>query len=318
METVPKKGNAPVLTAGKGISWMAALKRDKWLYLLLIPGLLYFLIFKYLPMWGVLIAFKDYSPYLGFWKSEWVGLGYFKDFFMNPDFFRLLRNTLMLASLDLLFAFPAPLILALLLNELRKAVYKRCIQTLIYVPHFVSWTIVVSITFVFFTVDTGVINKMVMSLTGNQISFLSDADWFRPMIVMQSIWKETGWGTILFLAALATVDQEQYEAAIMDGAGRFRRMWHITLPAIRSTIIVLLILRIGSFLNIGFEQVYLMTNSLNRSVADIFDTYVYMMGITQGAYSYSTAVGLFKSVVGIILIFGANYIAKKFDQEGLF
>ncbi|WP_253280152.1 sugar ABC transporter permease, partial [Bacillus sp. FJAT-27445] len=231
---------------------------------------------------------------------------------------RLLRNTLMLASLDLLFAFPAPLILALLLNEVRKAVYKRCIQTFIYVPHFVSWTIVVSITFVFFTVDTGVINKMIMSLTGEQISFLSDADWFRPMIVMQSIWKETGWGTILFLAALATVDQEQYEAAIMDGAGRFRRMWHITLPAIRSTIIVLLILRIGSFLNLGFEQVYLMTNSLNRSVADIFDTYVYMMGITQGAYSYSTAVGLFKSVVGIILIFGANYIAKKFDQEGLF
>ncbi|MCY8132050.1 ABC transporter permease subunit, partial [Bacillus spizizenii] len=271
-----------------------------------------------LPMWGVLIAFKDYSPYLGFWKSEWVGFDYFKDFFMNPDFFRLLRNTLMLASLDLLFAFPAPLILALLLNEVRKAVYKRCIQTFIYVPHFVSWTIVVSITFVFFTVDTGVINKFIMNLTGEQISFLSDADWFRPMIVMQSIWKETGWGTILFLAALATVDQEQYEAAIMDGAGRFRRMWHITLPAIRSTIIVLLILRIGSFLNLGFEQVYLMTNSLNRSVADIFDTYVYMMGITQGAYSYSTAVGLFKSVVGIILIFGANYIAKKFDQEGLF
>ncbi|MER2459596.1 ABC transporter permease subunit, partial [Bacillus subtilis] len=265
METVPKKGDAPVLTAGKGISWMAALKRDKWLYLLLIPGLLYFLIFKYLPMWGVLIAFKDYSPYLGFWKSEWVGFDYFKDFFMNPDFFRLLRNTLMLASLDLLFAFPAPLILALLLNEVRKAVYKRCIQTFIYVPHFVSWTIVVSITFVFFTVDTGVINKMIMSLTGEQISFLSDADWFRPMIVMQSIWKETGWGTILFLAVLATVDQEQYEAAIMDGAGRFRRMWHITLPAIRSTIIVLLILRIGSFLNLGFEQVYLMTNSLNRS-----------------------------------------------------
>lgn len=224
----------------------------------------------------------------------------------------------MLASLDLIFAFPAPLILALLLNELRKAVYKRCIQTFIYVPHFVSWTIVVSITFVFFTVDTGVINKIAESITGQQISFLSDADWFRPMIVMQSIWKETGWGTILFLAALATVDQEQYEAAIMDGAGRFKRMWHITLPAIRSTIIVLLILRIGSFLNIGFEQVFLMTNSLNRSVADIFDTYVYMVGITQGAYSYSTAVGLFKSVVGIILIFGANYIAKNSIRKACF
>ncbi len=318
METVPKSRKKPVLHAANKTGWQAAFKRDKWLYLLLVPGFLYFLIFKYLPMWGVLIAFKDYSPYLGFWKSEWVGLENFKDFFMNPDFFRLLRNTLMLASLDLIFAFPAPLILALLLNELRKAVYKRCIQTFIYVPHFVSWTIVVSITFVFFTVDTGVINKIAESITGQQISFLSDADWFRPMIVMQSIWKETGWGTILFLAALATVDQEQYEAAIMDGAGRFKRMWHITLPAIRSTIIVLLILRIGSFLNIGFEQVFLMTNSLNRSVADIFDTYVYMVGITQGAYSYSTAVGLFKSVVGIILIFGANYIAKKFDQEGLF
>ncbi|MEC1262454.1 sugar ABC transporter permease [Bacillus swezeyi] len=317
MEIVTKTEKAAVKTERK-TNWLTAVRRDKWLYLLLVPGVLYFLIFKYWPMWGVLIAFKDYSPYLGFWQSDWVGFEYFKDFFMNPDFFRLLYNTLMLAALDLIFAFPAPLIVALLLNELRHAIYKRCIQTFIYVPHFVSWTIVVSMTFVFFTVDTGVINKMLQNITGGEISFLSDPEWFRPMIVLQSIWKETGWGTILFLAALAAVDQEQYEAAVMDGAGRFRRMWHITLPAIRSTIVVLLILRIGSFLNIGFEQIFLMTNSLNRSVAEIFDTYVYIVGITQGAYSYSTAVGLFKSVVGIILIFGANYIAKKFDQDGLF
>lgn len=317
MEIAAKTERAAVKTKRK-TNWLTAIKRDKWLYLLLVPGVLYFLIFKYWPMWGVLIAFKDYSPYLGFWQSEWVGFEYFKNFFMNPDFFRLLRNTLMLAALDLIFAFPAPLILALLLNELRHAIYKRCIQTLIYVPHFVSWTIVASITFVFFTVDTGVINKLIERITGGEISFLSDPEWFRPMIVMQSIWKETGWGTILFLAALASVDQEQYEAAVMDGAGRFRRLWHITLPAIRSTIVVLLILRIGSFLNIGFEQIFLMTNSLNRSVAEIFDTYVYVVGITQGAYSYSTAVGLFKSVVGVTLIFGANYIAKKFDQDGLF
>ncbi|MCY8008152.1 sugar ABC transporter permease [Bacillus haynesii] len=317
MEITAKTGKPAVKTEKKPTG-LEAVKRDKWLYLLLVPGVLYFLIFKYWPMWGVLIAFKDYSPYLGFWQSEWVGFEYFKDFFMNPDFFRLLRNTLMLAALDLIFAFPAPLIVALLLNELRHAIYKRCIQTFIYVPHFVSWTIVVSITFVFFTVDTGVMNKMLQSITGQEIAFLSDPEWFRPMIVLQSIWKETGWGTILFLAALASVDQEQYEAAVMDGAGRLRRMWHITLPAIRSTIVVLLILRIGSFLNIGFEQIFLMTNSLNRSVAEIFDTYVYVVGITQGAYSYSTAVGLFKSVVGIILIFGANYIAKKFDQDGLF
>ncbi|MED1739059.1 sugar ABC transporter permease [Bacillus swezeyi] len=317
MEIATKTEKAAVKTERK-TNWVTAVRRDKWLYLLLVPGVLYFLIFKYWPMWGVLIAFKDYSPYLGFWQSDWVGFEYFKDFFMNPDFFRLLYNTLMLAALDLIFAFPAPLIVALLLNELRHAIYKRCIQTFIYVPHFVSWTIVVSMTFVFFTVDTGVINKMLQNITGGEISFLSDPEWFRPMIVLQSIWKETGWGTILFLAALAAVDQEQYEAAVMDGAGRFRRMWHITLPAIRSTIVVLLILRIGSFLNIGFEQIFLMTNSLNRSVAEIFDTYVYIVGITQGAYSYSTAVGLFKSVVGIILIFGANYIAKKFDQDGLF
>ncbi|MCI4127839.1 ABC transporter permease [Bacillus haynesii] len=317
MEITAKTEKTAVKTEKKPTG-LEAVKRDKWLYLLLVPGVLYFLIFKYWPMWGVLIAFKDYSPYLGFWQSEWVGFEYFKDFFMNPDFFRLLRNTLMLAALDLIFAFPAPLIVALLLNELRHAIYKRCIQTFIYVPHFVSWTIVVSMTFVFFTVDTGVINKMLQSITGQEIAFLSDPEWFRPMIVLQSIWKETGWGTILFLAALASVDQEQYEAAVMDGAGRLRRMWHITLPAIRSTIVVLLILRIGSFLNIGFEQIFLMTNSLNRSVAEIFDTYVYVVGITQGAYSYSTAVGLFKSVVGIILIFGANYIAKKFDQDGLF
>ncbi|AAU22936.1 sugar ABC transporter permease [Bacillus licheniformis] len=317
MEITAKTGKPAVKTEKKPTG-LEAVKRDKWLYLLLVPGVLYFLIFKYWPMWGVLIAFKDYSPYLGFWQSEWVGFEYFKDFFMNPDFFRLLRNTLMLAALDLIFAFPAPLIVALLLNELRHAIYKRCIQTFIYVPHFVSWTIVVSITFVFFTVDTGVMNKVLQSITGREIAFLSDPEWFRPMIVLQSIWKETGWGTILFLAALASVDQEQYEAAVMDGAGRLRRMWHITLPAIRSTIVVLLILRIGSFLNIGFEQIFLMTNSLNRSVAEIFDTYVYVVGITQGAYSYSTAVGLFKSVVGIILIFCANYIAKKFDQDGLF
>ena len=317
VEITAKTGKTAVETEKKPTG-LQAVKRDKWLYLLLVPGVLYFLIFKYWPMWGVFIAFKDYSPYLGFWQSEWVGFEYFKDFFMNPDFFRLLRNTLMLAALDLIFAFPAPLIVALMLSELRHAIYKRCIQTFIYVPHFVSWTIVVSMTFVFFTVDTGVMNKMLQSITGKEIAFLSDPEWFRPMIVLQSIWKETGWGTILFLAALASVDQEQYEAAVMDGAGRLRRMWHITLPAIRSTIVVLLILRIGSFLNIGFEQIFLMTNSLNRSVAEIFDTYVYVVGITQGAYSYSTAVGLFKSVVGIILIFGANYIAKKFDQDGLF
>ncbi|WP_299093604.1 sugar ABC transporter permease [uncultured Metabacillus sp.] len=294
------------------------LKRDRWLYLLLIPGILYFLIFKYAPMWGVVIAFQDYSPFKGMLGSEWVGFENFINFFQNPDFFRLLRNTFILAALDLVFFFPAPIILSLLLNELRINSYKRTIQTFIYVPHFMSWVIVASITYIFFTTSGGVMNEIVSYFYGKEINFLSSPEWFRPLIMGQIIWKETGWGTVIFLAALATVDQEQYEAAIVDGAGRFRRLWHVTLPAVRSTIIVLLILRLGNFLDTGFQQIFLMSNSLNRSVADVFDTYVYFVGITQGAYSYSTAVGLFKSVVGIILVLGANKLAKKMGQDGIF
>lgn len=224
----------------------------------------------------------------------------------------------MLAFLNIFFSFPAPIVLALLLNELRSKVFQRTVQTFVYVPHFLSWTIVVSLWYILFNVDHGAVANFVASLTGKEIDFLSDPAWFRPMIVLQSIWKEIGWGTIIYLAALSGVDQEQYEAAIMDGAGRFRRVWHITLPAIRSTIIIMLIMKVGSILTTGFDQIYLMTNQLNRTVADVFDTYVYMMGITNGAYSYSTAVGLFKSVVGIILVFGTNKLAKRFGESGLY
>jgi putative aldouronate transport system permease protein len=302
----------------KQITWMQRLKKDKWLYLLLLPGLLYFLIFKYLPMWGIVIAFQNYSPFLGVLGSEWVGFEHFKNFFQNPDFFRLLRNTFTFAVLDLVFFFPAPIILALLLNELRSQLYKRTVQTLIYVPHFMSWVIIASITYIFFTTSGGVVNEIVSYFYGKEINFLSAPEWFRPLIMGQIIWKETGWGTVIFLAAIASVDQELYDAAIVDGAGRFRRLWHVTLPAVRSTIIVLLILRLGNFLDTGFQQIYLMTNSLNRDVADVFDTYVYFVGVTQGAYSYSTAVGLFKAVVGIILVLGANRLAKKMGQDGIF
>ncbi|MFB5663401.1 ABC transporter permease [Alteribacillus sp. HJP-4] len=302
----------------KDLTAVQKLKRDKWLYVLLIPGLLYFAIFKYLPMWGVLMAFQNYSPFLGFWQSEWVGFQHFQNFFNNPDFIRLLRNTLILAVYDIIFFFPVPIILALLINEIRMTYFKRTIQTLVYIPHFMSWVIIASITYVFLTTSGGIVNEIVSYFTGETISFLSHPDWFRPMIIGQVIWKEVGWGTVIFLAALANVSSEQYEAAIVDGAGRFRRMWHVTLPALRSTIVILLILRLGNFLDQGFQQIYLMTNSLNREVADVFDTYVYFMGITQGAFSYSTAVGLFKAIVGIILIYGANYFAKKMGQDGLF
>lgn len=294
------------------------LKKDRWLYLLLAPGLLYFVIFKYVPMWGVMLAFQNYSPFLGFWKSEWVGFEHFRVFFLNPEFFMLLRNSLVLSLYNLIFFFPAPIIMALLLNEVRIAIYKRTVQTLVYVPHFISMVIVASLTYVLLTTEGGLVNELLEQYTGTTINFLGSPEWFRPIIILQTIWKECGFGTIIFLAALAGVDPEQYEAAIMDGANRWRQLWHITLPAIRSTIVILLILRMGDVLENGFEQIYLLLNPLNREVAEVFDTYVYMMGITQGAFSYSTAVGLFKAVVGIVLVLGANHLAKRFGQSGLY
>ncbi|MDF2648618.1 MAG: lplB2 [Paenibacillus sp.] len=311
-ETVPMK------SAASNGSLMRRWQRDKWLYLLLLPGVLYFLVFKYIPMWGVVLAFKNYQPFLGFMKSDWVGMEHFRNFFQNPDFVKLLRNTLLLSLYNLIFFFPAPIILALLLNEVRIALYKKAIQTLIYIPHFISMVIVASISYVFLTTEGGVVNGLLQQFTGQKINFLADPEWFRPIIILQTIWKECGFGTIIFLAALAGVDAEQYEAAIVDGANRWRQLWHITLPSIKSTIVILLILRMGDVLENGFEQIYLMTNALNREVADVFDTYVYLMGITQGAFSYSTAVGLFKSLVGVFLVFTSNYLARRFGQSGIY
>ena len=296
----------------------ARIVRYRWLYLLLLPGVIYFALFKYAPMYGAIIAFKDYVPFLGIGGSQWVGLAQFEQFFNNPDFVRLLGNTLILAALSLVIAFPVTIVMALMLNEMRLMVLKRTVQTLIYIPHFLAWTVVASLTYLLFAQGAGPLFGFLNGVFGTHVDFLTDPAWFRPLIVLQDIWKNTGWGTIIFLTALATVDQEQYEAAIIDGAGRFHRVWHVTLPSIRPTIIVMLILQMGQILNTGFEQIYLMTNSLNRQVADVFDTYVYFVGITQGAYSYSTAVGLFKAVVGVVLILGANWLAKRFNQQGIF
>ncbi|GMA27872.1 protein LplB [Arenivirga flava] len=297
---------------------MAHVARWRWLYLLLLPGVVYFALFRYGPMYGAVIAFKDYLPFLGVTGSPWVGTAHFEAFFASPDFPRLLGNTLILALLSLLIAFPLTVLVALLLNELRLNLLKRTVQTLIYIPHFLSWTVVASLTYLLFALEIGPLFQALNGLLGTDIDFLSDPAWFRPIIVLQDIWKNTGWGTIIFLAALASVDQEQYEAAILDGAGRFQRVWHITLPSIMPTVVVMLVLQMGQVLNTGFEQIYLMTNALNRQVADVFDTYVYFMGITQGSYSYSTAVGLFKAVVGVVLIFGANWVARRFKQTGIF
>ncbi|GGL13106.1 ABC transporter permease [Planomonospora parontospora] len=311
---------APEPGRGSGkVPLRTALPRYRWLYLMLVPGLVYFAVFKYLPMYGLTIAFQDFVPFLGYSGSEWVGLKHFEALFTGPDFGRLMFNTLFLAVLTVLFVFPAPIIVALMLNELRVNVLKRSIQSLIYIPHFLSWAIVASLTYLLLAVDFGVIAQFVHDLVGGpRVDYVAQPDWFRPIIIAQTLWKATGWGTIIYLAALAGVDPNLYEAARMDGAGRRRQFWHITLPAIRPTIVVMAILTSGNLLDASFEQIWLMTNSLNRSVADVFDTYVYYIGITQGAFSYSTAVGLFKGVAGAVLIFGSNWLAKRLGQRGLF
>ncbi|MCI8830648.1 MAG: ABC transporter permease subunit [Lachnospiraceae bacterium] len=309
---------AKVKSAGSTEPLFRYMKRHKWMYLLMLPGIIYFIIFKYVPMAGLVISFQNYSPYLGILESEWVGLENFKTFFMNPDFKMLLVNTFSISILNLVFFFPMPILLALLLNEIKNKLVKKSIQTMIYIPHFISMVIVASITFTLLNTESGIINQIVYALTGEKLEFLADPKYFRWIIVIQNIWKETGWGMIIFLAALAGVDTQLYEAAQVDGAGKLRQMWHITLPAIKSTIIIMLIMKVGTLLNTGFEQIFLMKNSLNSSVAEVFDTYVYTLGITQGAFSYSTAVGMFKSVVATIMVVTTNWICKKCGETGLY
>lgn len=292
--------------------------RNKWLYVMIAPGLLYFIIFKYLPMYGLIISFQNYKPYQGIMGSEWVGLEHFKRLFTEPEFLNILMNTLILFALNIFIYFPIPIILALMLNELRINFFKRLFQTLVYLPHFMSWVIVVSISFVMVTMDGGIINDLLVYFGFEKINFLLNPDWFRPMYIIQVIWREAGWGTIIYLASIAAIDPGLYEAARMDGAGRFRQIWHITIPSIRGVVVTLFILKIGSVLDLGFEHVYLLLNSMNREVAEIIDTYVYTAGLRQGQFSYSTAIGFFKSIVGLIMVMTVNRISKKMGEEGVY
>ncbi|MGZ0042027.1 ABC transporter permease [Paenibacillus ottowii] len=294
------------------------MQKHKLLYLMVLPGLVYFIIFKYFPMGGLVIAFQDYQAFQGITGSPWVGMKHFIRLFTEPTFFMLLRNTLVLFALNIVIFFPLPIILALMLNEVRKMFFKNIIQTIIYIPHFMSWVIIVSISYVFLTVDGGVLNEMIAALGGEKISFLTSPQWLRTVYIGQVIWKELGWSTIIYLSAITVVDTQLYEAAEMDGAGRLRKTWHVTLPAIRPVIITLLILKIGSTLDLGFEHMYLLLNSLNREVAEIFDTYIYTAGLKNGQLSFSTTVGLFKGVVGLILIMFSNRLAKKFGEDGVY
>ncbi|QNK55849.1 sugar ABC transporter permease [Paenibacillus sp. PAMC21692] len=294
------------------------LYKNSWLYLMLIPGLVYFLIFKYWPMWGLVMSFQNFKPHLGISGSEWVGLEHFIRLFSEPQFFKLFRNTAVLALYNICFFFPIPIVLALMLNEVRVELFKRSIQTVIYIPHFVSWVVIVGISYMFLTTEGGIINDLIAHFGFEKIPFLLSEEWFRTLITGQTIWKEAGWGTIIYLAALSGIDMQLYEAAKMDGANRWRQMWHITLPGIRGTIIILFILKMGDFLDVSFEQVFLVLNTMNREVGEVFDTYVYTKGLTQAQYSYSAAVGVFKSVFALVLVLGTNWLAKKAGEEGIY
>ena len=307
-------------------TWRKAFMQHYWLYILMIPGILYMLIFNYTPMAGLVMAFEDFSPYNGdtaiqaLFGSPFAGMKYFEKLFTGPDFWRLLRNTLAISLANLIFAFPAPIILALVLNELRCKWFKRFSQTLVYIPHFVSIVIVAALTYQLFSTTDGVAYHMLVQVFGKQNApdIMSDPKLFSTMIVGQNLWKETGYGTIIYLAALSSVDTQLYEAAKIDGAGRWQLMWHVTLPAIRGTIILMLIMKVGSLLNTGYEQIFLMQNAMNRSVSDVFDTYIYTKGIVNGQYSLATAAGLFKSIVSMVMVVGANKIAKLFGESGLY
>jgi putative aldouronate transport system permease protein len=330
MGTLPSSGQAAALRANsrsispppkskkrKSSSLWHHMWQARWLYVLLLPGALYFLLFYYLPLLGNISAFQNYSPYLGFFRSAWVGTANFVQIFTDPNIWTVTLNTLVISLLQILFAFPVSIILALMLNELSGTRFKRLMQSIYYLPHFIGWVVIISIWQEIFGGDSFV-SHLFTSATGHTINLLANPDLFKPMLVLQVIWKDSGWGTVVFMAAIAGVNMSLHEAAAIDGAGRWRRIWHVTLPGIRSVITLLLILRLGNILNIGFEQVFLQMQGQTLAVSGIIDTYVYQLGVLGGQWGYAAAVGLLKVVTGGILIFASNAIAKKFGEGGLF
>jgi putative aldouronate transport system permease protein len=291
--------------------------RERWMYLFIIPGLLYFGVFRYLPLLGNIIAFQEYSPFLGFFDSPFVGLDNFRRIVTDPDVILAIKNTLSIAVLQLVLFFPAPIILALLLNTMVYEPVKRLMQSLLYLPHFLSWVIIVALWQQMLGGD-GLLNQALRLGGHDTINIMANPAFFKPLVVLQLIWKDTGWGTIIFLAALTKIDTSLYEAAAMDGAGPWYRLWHITLPGIRSVIFLLLILRLGRILDTGFEQIFLQRGAVGARAAEVLDTFTYFRGIQGGDWGFSAAVGLLKGVVGAVLVFTANRVVKAFGEEGAF
>ncbi|MDR2600889.1 MAG: ABC transporter permease subunit [Spirochaetaceae bacterium] len=292
-------------------------QRHWMLYAMLLLPMAFFILFRYVPMTNIVIAFKDYNMFKGVWASEWTGLKWFNEAFSSPDFYNVLRNTIVLNVLDLVVGFPAPIILAILLNELKFNIFKRFTQTVVYMPHFLSWIIIAGIAMKLLAPGAGIVNLLLIKLGIGPVNFLMEPGLWVGTYVSFGIWKEVGWGTIIYLAAITGISPELYEAAEVDGAGRFRQIWHITLPGIRSTIIVLLIMNLGRILGSEFDRPYTMANSLVMSVADVISTMVYRVGIRSFQFSYTAAIGLFQSVICVIFLVAANAMAKKFGERGI-
>jgi len=323
VDVAPRAGGAPSgapgsVGAGRGPqqlrrndTWRVSLRRHWRLYTFVILPVLFLLVFRYVPMIGNVIAFRRYRPGGSMFGDEWVGFYYFQMFIQSKPFWDVFWNTVILGGLTLLVCFPLPIILALLLNELRSRMFKRVVQTITYLPHFMSIVIVAGMVFQL-TAINGSINQLIEAFGGEAIPFMQRADWFRPIYLTSEVWQTVGWGTILYLAALTTIDDQLYEAARIDGANRWQQTWHITLPGIRPTMMVLLILNIGTFMAVGFEKVLLLYNPLTYDTADVLSTYLYRVGIGEGGnYSFAAAIGLFEALIGVALVVTANQISKR-------
>lgn len=296
---------------------LARLRRDKWLYLFVLPGLIYFVVFRYVPLLGNIVAFQNYSPFLGFRESPFVGLANFRKLLTDPDVGIAIRNTLTISLLQLVFFFPMPIALALLLNSMIHERVKRLMQSILYLPHFISWVIIIALWSQVFG-GNGILNQFLREQGWGTVNIMTNPAFFKPLVVLQLIWKETGWGTIIILAALTRIDLNLYEAAAIDGASAARRLWHITLPGIRSVIVLLLILRLSQILNTGFEQIFLQRNAVGAKASEVLDTFTYFRGVLGGDWGFSAAVGLVKGLVAAVLVFAANRVAKRLGEEGAF
>jgi len=315
MANIDKKKVATVRSFSYRNTWRYNIRRYWSLYLMVLPGIIFLILFNYAPMAGSVIAFQDYSVFKGIMASEWVGLKHFKSLFAYHDFYKIFRNTMVLGLFNLVFVFPVSLILALMLNEVQCLKLKKSIQTVIYIPHFLSWVVIGGLVFDLFGLS-GLFNKVRELMGMSPILVMQMERWYRTIYVISSIWKEAGWGTVVYLAAMSGIDPSLYESAMVDGASRFQRMIRITLPLLMPTVITLLLLRIGNFLEQGFDQSFSLMTPMTYSVADIFDTYVYRVGIQKAQYSSATAIGLFKSVIGLILVVTFNKLANRFTEEG--